>query len=320
MTFVWARQNEKCTHENGEKEITSISAPLVIKQSHDKFWLFTRAYHDGMVQSYTGSGESNWDYEGELEIRTPDTPGGASSSDGNTLLLVYRGYWRHHFLWYLWKSSIWYGNEIITVDRHIPIGNGRSPAVTFFSGSYWIFYSNRKHKLCSFKFSSVNTEGAHNNPIWTDHSVYDGSLVSDGKPCLVVYQDLLHVYYTYGMCRVMCIALRSDGSICGTSEIKTPGIMGSPTVFPWETGIELLFFRSGNKLNWWIFQNGAWSRAASAVEIRTSHAVACYYSSESRLLNLLCSREPSLLKQLDYYSEKEKSVLCQSSLYFRTIN
>jgi len=314
MTFVWSSKNEFVQHDGCMKSIQSVAAPLLIRQSPQRLWLFTEPCR-GTIEAYSCYEGFMWMRQHTLPIQSVDTPGGAASSDGKSMLLVYRGYWKHHFLWYMWTGDMWYGNKTISVEGSVPRGNGRGPAVAFFSGSYWVFYVNKDSHLCSFRFEEMDQ--MTNGPLWTQHSVYRPTHVMEGRPCVVVDSPTrLSVCVTCTDC-VAFLILSSTGS-CKRYYIKTPGIIGSPCLSPYLVyRTRHLFFRDRRgRLCWWMQQtDGNWSRASCVDDIHTAHAPACY-ASMGRII-LLCSTEPAVWKELDWYSGVDGRVLRASVLEFK---
>ena len=167
MAFIWKVKNRCCKDNEQQTLLSSVSAPLIIKQNEESIWLFTRSTQNGIIDVFRENKDGvSWIKQDVLnDIRSSDTPGGAASSDGCSMLLVYRGFWRTHFLWSLWTNDVWKGNELLlTEDSQTITGNGRGPAVIFFNSAYWIFYVNDKQQLCSIVFEKIDSNSFR--PVW----------------------------------------------------------------------------------------------------------------------------------------------------------
>lgn len=287
MAFLWSSKEQRCCDSNN-RVIASVSTPLILCRESSAQWLFTRRTRHGGVEVYRGS-ENSWHYQQSLPIKTADSPGGAFSGDGESLLLVHRGFWSHHFLWSLWSGGFWSGNQIISVDGSEPESGGRGPVVIFFCNCFWIFYSDSKGRLCSFQCS------VENFMTWSTLRMYSPVYIADGKPCVFVAEAMIQVCYNIGGA-VCVIGISESGTVRSHRHIKTDEILGTPTLTPTIAGVQHLFYRTRcNRLGWWMYQAGKWARAAFE-DITTHHAI-CYYIIGTSI-HVFCCIEPGLLQGL----------------------
>lgn len=266
-------------------------------------------------------------------VQTADTPGGAASSDGKTMLLVYRGFWRCHLLWSLWtEQGGWTGNRLIQLPmkKNPPLlleSNGRGPTVVFCDQQYWVFYVDDDEHICSVSFSTIHTSSGL--PLWKMPRTYvNCASVADGRPCVLPKRQegersQLCVYYnsTQGLA---CLVLDSNGSTLkfysyGRSYLD--GFQGSPTLFSFHC-LHLFYRNHKNKLCWYTCQEQvtkhAWTQASDVdlLGLQSCHAAACYVNADGELC-VLCSTHPSLWAELHTAYSEQPAIRCNTLLFHK---
>lgn len=322
MSFHWTQKNI-CLQSSGYERLQSVSAPLVISLKKNVYWLIVRFNTSGHLDVFRGDGSATgWRRQrGAEHIQTADTPGGAASSDGKTVLLVYRDFWKGQLLWSFWTEDHgWCGNRIIQIPiaKHNPLtlnSNGRGPCVVFCQQQYWIFYVDEEQQLCSVSFSRFNQ--ATGLPVWKIPRTYVSCpTVADGRPTVVIRnleeeKPTLSVYY-HSVKGLACLVLdmqenRIQCYSFGPNYLH--GFRGSPVILDFHC-LHLFYRNHKNRICWYICQEEvqkmSWTQASDVdlLGIKSSHAPTCYVNEDGELC-VLCATHPNFLGDLHFgYSEK----------------
>lgn len=314
MAFKWLQKNQLCRDCSGNV-ISCFAAPLAVKQNQNNVWLFNRSTLNGHIDTFR-----NGERQHVLQyIRSTDSPGGAASRDGRTMLLVYRGFWSNRLLWSLWtESSGWHGNYVIQGVET----NGRGAAVAFFKDKYWVFYVNEKRRLCSVSFNEIDS--THYLPVWSSECMYADTCVLDGRPCCVVAEQKLYVCYCNDCGGVSLLTIKGASRrhkvITLKSQLDCYSWSGTPTL-AYYGGFLHLFIRDRRHsvLCWYIKQyKGRWVSATDAcvLDIRSRHGCSAYENEKHQLV-LLCSTHGNIFDEM---LQGSHAALRQNILQFETVN
>lgn len=332
MSFRWKSKNARCVQSYIEDNLQSVSAPLVVSLRPTCVWLIVRFNTSGFLDVFQGDGGAlSWRRQKDVpHIRTADSPGGAASADGKTVLLVYRDFWGSHLLWSFWAEQHgWCGNRPIQIPLHkqSPLfleSNGRGPVVVFSEQQYWVFYVNEERHLCSITLDKFSSKTGL--PLWKMPRAYTGCPdVKDGKPCVLARDHTLSVYY-HSVKGLACLVLDAVSGATLQCYSLGPhylsGFRGSPTIVDFHC-LHLFYRNPKNRVCWYICQEDVqkrcWTQASDMdlLGIKSSHAVACYVNADKELC-VLAATHPSFLGDL-HFSYSEKPAIRQSVLGFESL-